>query len=127
MADMHLNPCKSLQECGNGNLENVLTAHIISSSIGGQALTRMQPTEPNYFAEKWGVGLEAARRTLECTTQRGLWTVLHPSLIRRFQTNDRRLQYRRLLHDVFGDTLLDGTKSKRGNKYAEVFVTKFEW
>ena len=28
-------------------------------------------------------------------------------------------------HDVFGDTLLDGTKSKRGNKYAEVFVTNF--
>ena len=30
-------------------------------------------------------------------------------------------------HDVFGDTLLAGTKSKRGNKYAEVFVTKFGW
>ena len=39
--------------------------------------------------------------------------------------NDRQLQYKRLRHDVFGDTLLAGTKSKRGNKYAEVFVTKF--
>ena len=27
----------------------------------------------------------------------------------------------------FGVTLLAGTKSKRGNKYAEVFVTKFGW
>ena len=27
--------------------------------------------------------------------------------------------------DVFGDTLLARTKSKRGNKYTEVFVTKF--
>ena len=23
--------------------------------------------------------------------------------------------------------MLDGTKSKRGNKYAEIFVTKFGW
>ena len=28
-------------------------------------------------------------------------------------------------HDVFGDTLLVGTKSMRGNKYAKVFVAKF--
>ena len=32
---MHSNPCKSLQECGNGNMENVLTSHIIVSSVGG--------------------------------------------------------------------------------------------
>ena len=33
----------------------------------------------------------------------------------------------RLRHDVFGDTFLDRTKFKRGNKYVEVFVTKFGW
>ena len=27
----------------------------------------------------------------------------------------------------FGDTFLAGTKSKRGNKYAKLFVTKFGW
>ena len=53
--------------------------------------------------------------------------MLHPSLSRRFQTNDRQLRYSQLRHDVFCDTLLAGTKSKRGNKYAEVFVTKFGW
>ena len=37
------------------------------------------------------------------------------------------MRYRRLRQDVFGDTLLAGTKSKRGNKYAEKFVTKFGW
>ena len=80
VAGMHLNPCKSLQECGNGNLENFLTAHIIVSSVGGQASTWMQPTEPTYLAEKWGIGLEAARCTLECTTKRVLWKVIHTSL-----------------------------------------------
>ena len=41
--------------------------------------------------------------------------------------NDRQLRYRRMRHDVFGDSFLDRTNSKRGNKYAEVFVTKFGW
>ena len=41
--------------------------------------------------------------------------------------NDWQLQYRWLQHDLFGDTLLDKTKSKHGNKYAEVFATKFGW
>ena len=127
MAGIHSNPSKSLQECGDGNLKNVLTAHIIVSNVGGQALTWMQPTEPTDLAAMWGIGLEAACLTLECTTQRGLRTVLHHYLRRRFQTNDRQLQYRRFRHDVFGDTLRAGTKSKRGNKYTEVFVTKFGW
>ena len=37
VAGMHTNPCKSLQECGDGKLEHVLTDHIIVSSVGGQA------------------------------------------------------------------------------------------
>ena len=115
VAGMHLNPCKSLQECGNGNLENVLIAHIIVSSVVVQASTYMETTEPTDPAAKWGIGLEAAHCTLECTTLRGIRTVLHPSLSRRFQTNDRQLRYRRLGHDIFGVTFLAGTKSKRGS------------
>ena len=53
--------------------------------------------------------------------------MLHPSLRRRFRMNDRQLRYRRLEHDVFGDTLLSKTKSKRGKNYANVFVTMFVW
>ena len=37
VAGMHTNTCKSIQEYGEGNLEHVLTAHIIVSSVGGQA------------------------------------------------------------------------------------------
>ena len=44
MAGMHSNTYKSLQKYGDGNLENVLTAHIIVFSVGGQSSTRMQPT-----------------------------------------------------------------------------------
>ena len=106
MSGMHTNTCKSLQECGDGNLENVLTAHIIVSSVGRKDSTRMQPTEPTDLASKWGIVLEAARFTLECTTNRGLRTVLHPSLSRHFQTNDCQLRNRRPQHDVFGGSFL---------------------
>ena len=53
--------------------------------------------------------------------------MLFPSLSWRFQTNNRQWQYMRLRHDVFVDTFLAGTKSKRGKSYAEVFVTNFVW
>ena len=79
------------------------------------------------LARKWGISPEKAKRTVQRTTQRGMRTVLHPSLSRRFRTNDRALRYRRLPHPVFGDTLIAGTVSRRGNKYAEVFGTSFGW
>ena len=79
------------------------------------------------LSQKWGTSLEAAKRTIERTTQRGLRTVLHPSLSRRFRTNDRQLRYRRLAHPVYADTLIAGSKSRRQNKYAEIFVTTFGW
>ena len=46
VAGMHTNPCKSLRECRDKNLENVLTAHITVSSFRWQASTQIQPTDP---------------------------------------------------------------------------------
>jgi len=37
------------------------------------------------------------------------------------------LRYKRLPCNVFADTLISGTVSKRGNKYAEIFATDFGW
>ena len=47
------------------------------------------------LARKWGITLERARRTVEAMTQRVVRTVLHPTLSRRFWTNDWQLRYRR--------------------------------
>ena len=41
--------------------------------------------------------------------------------------NDPALGYRRFQHNVFGDTLIAVTTSKRGKKFAEVFATNFGW
>ena len=43
---------------------------------------------PQTLANNWGIGIETAKRTIKVTMQRGVHTVLHPTLSRRFCTND---------------------------------------
>jgi hypothetical protein len=43
------------------------------------------------LAKNWGIGVHQAQRMIDATTQYGLHTVLHPTLSRRFRTNDRQL------------------------------------
>jgi len=80
------------------------------------------------LAKNWSISLDAAKQTLKVTTQRGVRTTANPSLSRRFRTNDRQLRYRRLRCDMYTDTLDAKTvSSKRGNKYAQIFATRFGW
>ena len=83
--------------------------------------------DPKQLAQKWGIGLDAARRTINVTMQRGIRTVLHPSLSRRFRTNDRQMRYRRLPLELYSDTLITDVKSRRGNRYAQVFCAQNGW
>jgi hypothetical protein len=41
------------------------------------------------LAKNWGIGIEAANRMRLVTTQRGIRQMTHPSLIKRYTTNDR--------------------------------------
>jgi hypothetical protein len=80
------------------------------------------------LAANGGISLDAAKQTLEVTTQRGVRTVANPSLSRRFRTNDRQLRYRRLRCNMYMDTLNANTVVlKRGNKYAQIFATRLGW
>ncbi len=95
-------------------------ASLRSSATGKQL-------DPQLLARNWGIDITTARRTVNVTTQRGIRTVLHPTLSRRFRTNDRQLRYRRLPIDCFTDTLISNTTSRRNNKYAQVFATSDGW
>ena len=53
--------------------------------------------------------------------------MLHPSLSRRFRTNDKNLCYYPLAHPVFSDTMFASTVSRRGNRCAQVYATDFGW
>ena len=83
--------------------------------------------EPEVLARRWGIGLEAAKNTLKHTTSRAIRTVLHPSISRRWRTNDRMLRYRRIPVDMFTDTLVTKVKSRRGNMYAQIFGASNGW
>ena len=75
------------------------------------------------LAKNWGIGIDAAKRTRLVTTQRGIRRVIHPSLSKRFKTNDRQLRYQRLPVNMFTDTMFSKTLSRQGNKAAQIFGT----
>ena len=74
-------------------------------------------TTAEKVVQNWGIGLEAAKWTVDATTQRMLRTVANPNLSRRFRMNDRQLRYRQIISDMCTDTAQSGAISKRSNKY----------
>ena len=87
---------------------------------------RSKAIGPQTLAKHWNIGLAAAERTYRATSQNALRTVLHPTLSRRFRTNDRQLRYRRIPHEMFTDTMEASVPSWfRQNKYAQVYCTRF--
>ena len=99
----------------------------VFAAIGAMSTAAAQKLDPETLARRWGIGIKAAIETIKKTTQRGMRSVLHASLSRRFRTNDRQMRYRRLPVELYTDTLLTSTKSRRGNKYAQVFYARNGW
>jgi hypothetical protein len=77
------------------------------------------------LANNWGFGIEVAKRTRLVTTQRGVRWMIHPSLTKRYKTNDRQLRYLRLPVTMFTDTMYSTILSRQHNKVAQVFCTDF--
>jgi transcription initiation factor TFIIIB Brf1 subunit/transcription initiation factor TFIIB len=77
------------------------------------------------LAKNWGIGIEAAKRTRLVTTQRGIRRMAHPSLTKRYKTNDRQLRYRRLPFTMYIDTMYSAILSRQMNKAAQIFTTDF--
>ena len=78
--------------------------------------------------ERWGIYLSVAKNMVELTTQRGVRILCpYPSIMKCMRKNYKMLRYNRLLCNVFADTLIYGTISRRGNNYAEVFAKYFGW
>ena len=89
---------------------------------------RSYPVTSLMLAKRWGISTKLAEKTIDATTQRTVRSILHPTLSRRFRTNDRQLRYRRLYHDMYTDTLQARVTSWfRQNRYAQVFATRFGW
>jgi hypothetical protein len=77
------------------------------------------------LAKNWGIGIEAAKRTRLVTTQRGIRRMIHPTLTKRYKTNDRQLRHRRLPVTIYTDTMYSTILSRQMNKAAQIFCTDF--
>jgi hypothetical protein len=102
------------------NFHQVLTAHIVVSSInsslsGHMRLRKTAPIDFTTLSGQWMIALDHAKKTVQRTTQRGVRTCLNPTLAQRFPTIDRMLCYKRLPHTTFTDTMFAGTSSCSGN------------
>jgi hypothetical protein len=74
---------------------------------------------PEDVAKRWHIGLTAATKTLQVTTQLGVRILNHPAQ-RRFRTAMPHLRYPRLKGTWYADTMFFTTKSVRGFKCAHI-------
>ena len=83
---------------------------------------RKSDVTPQSLSERWMIGLDTAKQTLEKTTQRLVRSAVLP-LSRRYKA-DRIFQLPRLQGTWFSDTVDGRVKSKDGNKYAQIFANE---
>ena len=76
------------------------------------------------LAKLWNIGLDTATKTIQCTTQKGVRSTLHP-IERRFRTRQAQLRYRQLAgrHGSFyTDTFFSKAASLNGSHMAQIYV-----
>ncbi|KAI2507229.1 hypothetical protein MHU86_7186 [Fragilaria crotonensis] len=121
----HLAPDRTLlslqQQISTVHDDATLHATMRTNISSIRSTTTSGQLTPQVLATNWGIDVKTAARTVKATTQRGIRTVLHPTLSRRFRTNDRQLRYRRLPINCFTDTLFSNTTSRRNNRCAQIY------
>jgi len=118
----------------NVNISNVNVANMSKvsvnpdpSSLGNLYSMKKKQIDSVTLAGRWNIDHKKAQKTVTLTTQWDVRSTLHPSLSRRYPTNDQMLRYNQLPHPMFTDTLKAGTKSKHGNVYGQAYCTQFGW
>jgi hypothetical protein len=76
---------------------------------------------PAKLAERWGIGLETAKKTIESTTQLAVRDFTHSWKGRRMKPYAWQLHHPRRNTKAYSDTLFAKCKSLRGNTMAQVF------
>jgi Reverse transcriptase (RNA-dependent DNA polymerase) len=95
---------------------------LIPSTISSlHSKTRRPKQSAESLAQRWGISLEAAERTLLATTQKFIRTAQLP-IHRRYRTQQQQFRYNRLNTRFYSDTMFVSTKSIRGYTCGQVFV-----
>ena len=99
-------------------IESMQNSVNISATYSGE---RHHGTDPHLLARKWGIGLNKAKQTLECTTQQNIRSAILP-LTRRYRTDLLSQRLRRLSSRFFTDTAFAKEASILGNTCAQIFT-----
>jgi hypothetical protein len=112
--------------------DDLLPNHLtISTIVSSEHLSttpkeiRKGATTPLELAKRWFTGLHSAKRTLECTTQRGVRDFTFSEGTRRLRHSTYQLMYKHLRSLVYTDTMFATVKSVQGNNCAQVYTTWF--
>jgi hypothetical protein len=103
--------------------EAIGTQRILSAANTFVSQKRHSQISPDQLSERWNIGLNQAKKTLQVTTQKGVRSAILP-LSRRYRT-DRMFNQRKLRgQKFFTDTLFGKTKSLTNNTYVQIFANE---
>lgn len=110
--------------CSNDIVGNSSFVELAYTEIDATILKKARGATVDDLVKIWRIDQEAAKRTLDCTTQLKKEDV-NGDISRRFSTNDRMLPYQRINQHFFTDTFeaKDQYKSTRGYRYCQLFVS----
>jgi hypothetical protein len=106
-------------------LHCLVTTTYLNVSLVNSEMSDKGGVDSATLDKNWRVGIEAAKRTRLVTTQRRIRRMIHPSLMKRYKTNDRQLRYRRLSVTMLTDTMYSTICSRQHKKAVQVFCTDF--
>ncbi len=108
-----------------GVTENYVQQMAVSLAANTTLKKRKGFVAADKLAKNWGIGKEAAKRTVESTTQMAVRDFKNTAGSRRLKPYAWMLRFPRRSADVFTDTLVGKVKSMRGNRYMQVYATDF--
>ena len=101
----------------------------MASKLASATTTRKRSgfVGPELLAKNWKIGLEAAKRTVESTTQLAVRDFTNVSGTKRLKPHHVLLGQKRLVCPAYGDVMFGKCKSLRGNTCAYVCATAFHF
>ena len=101
----------------------------LAHKLAAATPTKSRPgfVDADQLAKNWKIGLDAAKRTVEATTQLAVRDFTDVTGSKRLKPHHWVLNQIRLGCEVFTDTMFGRCKSLRGNICAQIFATAFHY
>ena len=114
----------NLDIMNNDNFATLLECFVNTSELWVAQVNINKVLGLNHFvlAKKWDISPKKALHTICHATQ---W--LYPSMPKQFRRNNQQSWYRRLLCNMYSDTLFATTVSRRDNRCTQIFAANFGW